>query len=181
MFLINIDLAVIVGQQGPHISITSNYTHAHTLRHARARTHTQASINLIASSTHNAPEPWPTNYNSNLTLSINMGAILPSWTLVEWEMQINIVGHFLWSPLFPPLGLFSSPLVFFDSSSSFFFSLSSLSLSLSAPSSVSTFVSAVDSASITAKSNLSNLNLAGAPQPPCCCLFVWSPHKWDVW
>lgn len=36
------------------------------------------------------------------------------------------------------------------------------------------FVSAVDSASITAKSNLSNLSLAG-PSTPCCCLFVWSP------
>lgn len=103
VFLINIDLAVIVGQQGPHISITSNYTHAHTLRHARARTHArELSINLIASSTHNAPEPRPTNYNSNLTSSINMGAILPGWTLVEWKMQINIVRHFLWSPLFSP-------------------------------------------------------------------------------
>lgn len=36
------------------------------------------------------------------------------------------------------------------------------------------FVSAVDLASIIAKSNLSNLNLAG-PSTPCCCLFVWSP------
>lgn len=34
-FLINIDLAVIVGLAGPHISITSNYTHAHT----RTQTH----------------------------------------------------------------------------------------------------------------------------------------------
>lgn len=36
------------------------------------------------------------------------------------------------------------------------------------------FVSAVGSVSITAKSNLSNLNLAG-PSTPCWCLFVWSP------
>lgn len=70
-FLINIDLAVIIGLQGPHISITSNYTHVHT------RTNTQASINLIASSTHKAPESRPTNYNHSLTMSINMGATLP--------------------------------------------------------------------------------------------------------
>lgn len=98
VFLINIDLAVIVGQQGPHISITSNYTRAHT----HAHTNTQASINLIASSTHNAPESRPTNYNSNLTLSINMGAILPGWILVKWKMQINIMRRFLWSPIFSP-------------------------------------------------------------------------------
>ena len=71
-------------------------------------------------------------------------------------------------PAFSSLSLFSSPLVIYKSFCPSFFPSSSLplSLSLSAPSPVSTFVSAVDSASITAKSNLSNLNLAGPPLNP---------------
>lgn len=152
--LINIDLAVIVGLQGPHISITSNYTHTHP--------HTNTLFNCkfyswvwVSALAHKLQQQTDT-INKYRCCSAWLNYCEMKGAYKYWEtfpLILSSVFSFLppflldsWSHPHPPL---SPPFCLH-------------------------FVSAVDSASITAKSNLSNHNLAG-PSTPCWCLFVWSP------
>lgn len=152
--LINIDLAVIVGLQGPHISITSNYTHTHP--------HTNTLFNCkfyswvwVSALAHKLQQQTDT-INKYRCCSAWLNYCEMKGAYKYWEtfpLNLSSVFSFLppflldsWSHPHPPL---SPPFCLH-------------------------FVSAVDSASITAKSNLSNHNLAG-PSTPCWCLFVWSP------
>lgn len=67
-FFINTDSALTLRLRP--ISVTSKTSHRHS------HTNVQLKINVTTCSTHNTPECHSTNYCSNLTLSMHMGATL---------------------------------------------------------------------------------------------------------
>lgn len=124
-------------------------------------TNAQTLVNLIAGSAYYSPESWPTNYNNNLTMSIDMGAIMADWIVWKGAEYSDVVKHFL-----DPFLLFAFRLCFSNLCPIFLSSFFCFS-------SVFHFAAAVDLASITAKSNMSNLNIAGALN--LMPLSVWNP------
>lgn len=87
-------------------------------------TSSQNLVNLIASSAYYSPESWPTNYNNNLTMSMDMGAIMPDWIVWKGAEYSDAVKHFL-----DPFLLFAFRLCFSNLCPIFFLSPASFSAS----------------------------------------------------